>query len=56
LIALGIDVLKIAYTDVIESPKEEALKIESFLGKELDIKKMVNQVEVRLYRNRVLKF
>ncbi|MFT6500722.1 MAG: putative AlkP superfamily phosphohydrolase/phosphomutase/tetratricopeptide (TPR) repeat protein [Crocinitomicaceae bacterium] len=52
----GIEVLKVAYADVIESPKEEALKIELFLGKELDIKKMVDQVEAGLYRNRVLKF
>ena len=52
----GIEVLKVAYSDVIESPKEEALKIESFLGKELNVKQMIEQVEAGLYRNRALKF
>lgn len=52
----GIEVLKVAYSDVIQSPKEEALKIESFLGKKLNVKQMVEQVEANLYRNRALKF
>ena len=52
----GVEVLKVEYKDVIENPKEEAEKIQAFLGRELDIEKMVDQVEADLYRNRILKF
>ena len=52
----GVQLLKVAYKDVIDNPKVEAEKIQDFLGRDLDIDKMVSQVEADLYRNRILKF
>ncbi|MCR9173798.1 MAG: alkaline phosphatase family protein [bacterium] len=52
----GFEVIKIAYKDVVENPKEPAKLIADFLNKELDIKAMTDQVEAKLYRNRVMKF
>lgn len=52
----GMEVIKVPYADVIDNPRGEAEKINAFLGNNLDVDKMVEQVEAKLYRNRVLKF
>lgn len=52
----GVEIIKISYAEVVKNPKIEAEKIALFLNKELDIDKMVNQVQTKLYRNKVLKF
>lgn len=51
----GIEMIKVAYKDVIDNPRNEAERIIEFLGKDLDLEKMVKEVDDRLYRNRVLK-
>ncbi|MDB2657166.1 alkaline phosphatase family protein [Crocinitomicaceae bacterium] len=52
----GFEVIKIAFKDVVENPKEPAKLIAEFLGEDLDIQAMTDQVEAKLYRNRAFKF
>jgi predicted AlkP superfamily phosphohydrolase/phosphomutase/Flp pilus assembly protein TadD len=46
------DVLYINYKDVLESPEEQAENINSFLGIDLDTKKMAEAADAKLYRNK----
>jgi hypothetical protein len=47
-----VEILKVDYASVIENPLDEAEKIASFLGKELDLDAMKSTVEPTLYRNK----
>jgi hypothetical protein len=44
--------LPVNYQRVIEQPAEEAARVASFLGRTLDVERMVAVVDRRLYRNR----
>ena len=45
-------VLQIDYKEVLEKPYLQAKRMERFLGRELDVQKMANIVDSRLYRSR----
>lgn len=44
--------IDLQYTEVLESPREEAERIRAFLGRNLDVERMAAVVDERLYRNR----
>ncbi|MGZ4035669.1 MAG: sulfotransferase domain-containing protein, partial [Bacteroidia bacterium] len=46
------EVLYISYTDVINMPEETAENLSLFLEVDLDIKAMINAVDLTLYRNK----
>lgn len=46
------DVIEIDYANVVAAPRAQAEKINDFLGGELDVDKMTEAVDARLYRNR----
>jgi len=48
-----VDMLYVKYTDVIENPQNEAQKICQFLNLDLDIEKMVQAVDQKLYRTKI---
>ena len=50
----NVTLLEINYSEVIENPGNECLRISKFLGRELDTEKMVSKVSASLYRNRQL--
>jgi len=52
----GFEVCKIAYADVIDSPENAAKVIEKFIGQKMNVAAMKDQVEAKLYRNRVMRF
>ena len=52
----GFEVCKLAYAEVVNSPEAVAATIEDFLGQKLDLEAMKNQVDAKLYRNKVIKF
>jgi hypothetical protein len=45
--------LDVSYRDVVENPREQARRIQDFLGMDLDVEKMASAVDEELYRNRV---
>jgi len=47
-----LDVLYVKYNEVIEDSQKQAERVNEFLGKELNIKKMVGVIEKSLYRQR----
>lgn len=49
----NVEVLYVAYADVISNPEEEAERIAGFLESGLDVEKMAAAVKGELYRNRV---
>ncbi len=49
----NVDIMYINYSDVIEDPEVQILKIKEFLKKDLDIEAMKNAVDVNLYRNKI---
>jgi hypothetical protein len=44
--------LFVNYADVLEAPREEAARINAFLGRQLDVERMVSVVQPALYRIR----
>lgn len=44
--------LDVEYPDVVATPEAQARRIRDFLGRDLDVEKMVAAVDARLYRNR----
>jgi hypothetical protein len=48
----NIDVLYVHYGDVLANPLDQALRINQFLGGDLDVEAMVAAVDPRLYRQR----
>jgi hypothetical protein len=48
----GFGVLDVSHRDVIEDPREQAQRINTFLGGGLDLESMAAVVDERLYRNR----
>jgi hypothetical protein len=48
----NIEVLDVSYNEVVESPLENARRINQFLGSGLDVPKMVEVVDTDLYRQR----
>jgi tetratricopeptide (TPR) repeat protein len=49
----GVEILYVNYTDVLENPATELVRIEKFLGIAVDVDQMINCVDVSLYRNRI---
>jgi predicted AlkP superfamily phosphohydrolase/phosphomutase/tetratricopeptide (TPR) repeat protein len=49
----NVDILYVNYTAVLDNPKEEAIKIEKFLNKKLNVEGMIKVVDKALYRNRI---
>ena len=47
-----LDVLYVKYNEVIEDSQNHAVRVNEFLGKVLDVKKMVGVIEKSLYRQR----
>jgi predicted AlkP superfamily phosphohydrolase/phosphomutase/Flp pilus assembly protein TadD len=50
----NMEVLYVNYKDVVEQPEELSENISSFLGSELNIKKMAEAIDGKLYRNKSL--
>jgi hypothetical protein len=50
--AAHLERLEVQYTDVIAQPRREAERIAAFLGRPLDVERMVDAVDPQLYRNR----
>ena len=48
----NIDVLYVHYSDMLQDPQTEAVRLNEFLGGNLDIEAMVSVVDPHLYRNR----
>jgi len=48
-----LDVLYVRYNEVIEDAQKHAERVNEFLGKKLDVKKMVGVIEKSLYRQRM---
>ncbi len=48
----NIDVAYVSYNEILESPREQAERINEFLGNVLDVEKMVAVVDEALYRQR----
>lgn len=48
----NMDVIFVKYNDLIENAEENSLKVIRFLGRRLDLEKMVAVVDKNLYRNR----
>ena len=48
----NIEVLDVSYNEVVESPRENARRINQFLGSGLDVTKMTEVVDTDLYRQR----
>ena len=48
----GVEILYVNYTDVLENPETELVRIEKFLGVAVNKQEMINCVDVSLYRNR----
>lgn len=48
----GVEILYLDYKDVLENPKETALKVQGFIGRDLDLEAMESCVDKSLYRNR----
>lgn len=48
----NISVLYMHYSDMLQDPQTEAVRLNEFLGGDLDIEAMVSVVDPRLYRNR----
>lgn len=48
----NMEVLYVNYSDVVQNPAEQAENIESFLGMNLNLEKMVAAVDGKLYRNK----
>lgn len=48
----NLKVLYVSYNEVIENPKKVALRIKEFLGKDMNIEKMIKAVDKRLYRKK----
>ena len=44
--------IEVAYADVVRSPRDEAFRVAGFVGRSLDVDRMVAAVDARLYRNR----
>jgi hypothetical protein len=44
--------LRLPYHEVLGQPRENSLRLASFLGRELDLEAMTRQVDTSLYRNR----
>lgn len=51
----GVEMIKLAYHEVVENPLSAAKSLGVFLGKSLDLKAMQEAVSPDLYRNRVLR-
>lgn len=49
----NVSMIKIDYSDVIENPIDNAMKVASFLEKELDIDAMIKVVDPSLHRNKL---
>lgn len=49
----NIDILHVHYENVINDPGTEAKRIQKFLNKELDINKMIEAVDKKLYRTKI---
>jgi hypothetical protein len=49
----NVDLLYMNYNDVISDPAKEAKRIAGFLGKEMDIGKMAEAVDKKLYRTKI---
>ncbi len=47
-----LDTLELPYKEVLESPREYAERLRSFLGMDLDVDRMAGVVDGSLYRNR----
>lgn len=48
----NVAVLYVHYSDMLKDPQSEALRVNEFLGGDLDIEAMVSVVDPKLYRNR----
>jgi predicted AlkP superfamily phosphohydrolase/phosphomutase len=48
----NVSLLEMNYSNVVENPEGECLKIINFIGREMDLEKMTANVSSRLYRNR----
>jgi len=46
------ELMNVDYGDVIGNPRQQARRIQDFLGLELDVEKMASAVDFSLYRNR----
>ena len=48
----NVDVLYVHYSDALQDPQTTAERVAQFLGKDLDVERMVGVVDPKLYRNR----
>lgn len=48
----NVDVLYVHYSDALQDPQTAAERVVEFLGKDLDVERMVSVVDPNLYRNR----
>lgn len=48
----NMDVLYVHYSEALQDPQEAAEQVVAFLGRELDVERMVGVVDPKLYRNR----
>jgi tetratricopeptide (TPR) repeat protein len=49
----NVDVIYVNYSDVIDDPRKEAIRVAEFLGGELDVEKMSAAVDEKLYRTKI---
>jgi predicted AlkP superfamily phosphohydrolase/phosphomutase/tetratricopeptide (TPR) repeat protein len=47
------DVIYVNYSDVIEDPRKEALRVSEFLGRDFNVEGMIRAVDKKLYRTKV---
>ena len=47
------DVLYVNYSDVIEDPRKETIRVSEFLGGDYDLEGMIRAVDKKLYRTKV---